>query len=115
MSRYISNDESDFDNQSLRRGKVPISVNEKIMSLMINIAFFFEPLAPTAISYYLGRKLDEWKKEGSISEYKTHTRRIGKFHYNIEVDLDLNSGQAMHVLDNILPEQMNDLRRWFNV
>jgi hypothetical protein len=90
-------------------------VNEKIMGVMVRAAFFFEPLAPTAISYYLGRKLSQWKKEGLVSDYKTHTQRLGKFHYNIQLDLDLNSRQAVHVLENLLPEQTNNLRRWFNV
>ena len=82
---------------------------------MVRAAFFFEPLAPSAISYYLRRRLNEWKQEGLISEYKTRTRRLGKFHYKIEVDLDLNSRQAVHVLNDLFPDQMKSLRRWFDV
>ena len=81
----------------------------------MRVAFFFEPLAPSVISYYLRRRLNEWKREGLISEYKTRTRRLGKFHYKIEVDLDLNSRQAIHVLNDLLPNQMKGLRRWFDV
>jgi hypothetical protein len=92
-----------------------VAVNEKLMGLMVKAAFFFEPLAPTAISYYLGRKLGQWKNEGLISDYKTHTQRLGKFHYNVQLDLDLNSKQAKHVLENFLPEQTRNLRRWANV
>ena len=81
----------------------------------MRVAFFFEPLAPSAISYYLGRRLNDWKQKGLISEYKTRTRRLGKFHYKIEVDLDVNSRQAIHVLDDLLPNQLKGLRRWFDV
>ncbi len=90
-------------------------VNEKIMALMIRVAFFIEPLAPTAISYYLGRKLNEWNNEGLVSDYKTHTQRVGKFHYTIQLDMDLSSRQAGYVLENVLPEQTRNLRRWLSV
>jgi hypothetical protein len=73
---------------------MPVIVNEKMMGFMVRAAFFFEPLAPTAISYYLGRKLSQWKKEGLISDYKTDTQRLGKFRYNIQLDLDLTPRQA---------------------
>ncbi|MCW4046811.1 MAG: hypothetical protein NWE99_04515 [Candidatus Bathyarchaeota archaeon] len=78
-------------------------------------AFLFEPLAPTAISYYLGRRLNELKQQGLISDYKTRTRRLGKFHYRIDVDLGVNSKQALYMLNDLLPNQLNGVRRWFNV
>ena len=90
-------------------------IAERFTGVLLRVAFFFEPLAPSAISYYLRRRLNEWKREGLISEYKTRTRRLGKFHYKIEVDLDLNSRQAIHVLNDLLPNQMKGLRRWFDV
>ncbi len=85
------------------------------MAIMVRAAFFFEPLAPTAISYYVGRKLNQWKNEGLISDYKTHTQRIGKFHYTVKLDMDLTSGQAGYVLEKVLPEQTRNLRRWLSV
>jgi hypothetical protein len=81
----------------------------------VRVAFFFEPLAPTAVSFYLGRRLNEWKEAGLISDYKTRTHRLGKFHYRIEVDLDVNSKQALYILNALLPNQLNGVRRWFNV
>jgi hypothetical protein len=82
---------------------------------MVKAAFIFEPLAPRAISYYLTRTLKEWKKQGLISEYKAKTRRLGKFHYKIEINFDLTSNQALHILDDLLPNQLKSERRWVNV
>jgi hypothetical protein len=91
------------------------SVREKFTGLFVRAAFFFEPLAPTAISFYLGRRLNELKEEGLISDYKSRTQRLGKFHYRIEVDLDVNEQQTQYVLDDLLPNQLKDVRRWVNV
>jgi hypothetical protein len=82
---------------------------------MVKLAFVFEPLAPRAISYYFTRTLKEWKKQGLISEYKAKTRRLGKFHYKIEINFDLTSNQALHVLDDLLLNQLESERRWVNV
>ncbi|MBT0160025.1 hypothetical protein G4O51_08575 [Candidatus Bathyarchaeota archaeon A05DMB-2] len=90
-------------------------VREKLTGLLVRAAFLFEPLAPTAISYYLGRKLNELKQKGLISDYKTRTCRLGKFHYRIDVDLDVNSKQAIYMFNDLLPNQLNGVRRWFNV
>jgi hypothetical protein len=91
------------------------SVREKLTGLLLRAAFVFEPLAPTAISFYLGRRLNELKEEGVISDYKSRTQRLGKFHYRIEVDLNLNSRQALYILNDLFPNQLNGVRRWFNV
>jgi len=38
--------------------------------------------------------------------FETRTRRLGKFHYKIEINLDLTSKQALHVLGDLLPNQL---------
>jgi hypothetical protein len=91
------------------------SVREKLTGLLVRVAFAFEPLAPTAISFYLGRRLNELKEEGVISDYKSRTQRLGKFHYRIEIELDVNSRQALYTLNDLFPNQLNGVRRWFNV
>jgi hypothetical protein len=91
------------------------SVREKFTGLLVRLAFAFEPLAPTAISFYLGRRLNELKEEGLISDYKSRTHRLGKFHYRIEIDLDVTSSQAQHILNDLLPNQLKGVRRWVNV
>ena len=91
------------------------SVREKLTGLLLRVAFAFEPLAPTAISFYLERRLNELKDEGLISGYKSRTRRLGKFHYRIEIDLDVTSRQALHLLNDLLPNQLKGVGRWVNV
>lgn len=81
--------------------------------VLMRIAFRFEPLAPTAITLYLNQQLSRHREEGAICDYKTHTRRLGKYHYRIEVDLDLNGGQAKYLMQNVFPKQIDGLRRWF--
>jgi hypothetical protein len=71
---------------------------------MVKVVFIFEPLAPRLISYYLGQRLKEWREQGQVSEFETRTKRLGKFHYKIEVDLDVTSEQAHRVLDDLLPD-----------
>ena len=41
-------------------------ISQRFFSLMLRIAFVFEPLAPRAISYFLTRKLKELKEQGLI-------------------------------------------------
>jgi hypothetical protein len=82
---------------------------------MIRLAFVFEPLAPRAISYFLKRRLKELKKQGLISDFEAKIRRLGKFHYKIEVDFDLTEKQAHYVLGDLLSNQLKSVRRWVNV
>jgi hypothetical protein len=98
-----------------RKNGTSSSVREKLTGLLLRVAFAFEPLAPTAISFFLGRMLNEWKEQGLISDYKNRTQRLGKFHYRIEIDLDVTSSQAQHILNDLMPNQLNSVRRWVNV
>jgi hypothetical protein len=90
-------------------------VREKLTGLLVRVAFAFEPLAPTAISFFLGRRLNELKEEGLISDYKSRTQRLGKFHYRIDIDLDVTSNQTQHILDSLMPNTLNSVRRWVDV
>ncbi len=55
-----------------------------------------------AISYYLSRTLRDWEKLGLISDFVAHTKRLGKFHYKVEIDVDVNSKQAHYILNSII-------------
>ncbi len=94
------------------------SVSESLLSsaarVLLRIAFRFEPLAPTAITVYLNQQLHRYKEGGIISNYKTHTKRLGRYHYRIEVDMDLTGRQATHLLANIFPKQFSRYGRWFH-
>jgi len=89
-------------------------VSERFMRVMLRIAFAFEPLAPQAISYFLRRALRDWKRQGLISGYGTHTKRLGKFHYRIEADLEVNEKQVHYIFGHLLVRRSKTLRRWFN-
>ena len=87
------------------------SASERVFRQLINFILFFEPMAPLAISYYMKRRLSEWKRQGLISGYEARTHRLGKFHYKIEVDLDLTSKQTLHVLRDLCPNKPKRVRR----
>jgi hypothetical protein len=93
---------------------IAIVVSPRMMRFLFNIGFMFEPLAPTAISYFTGRTLHGWQQQGLIDGYKTRTKRLGKFHYKVIVDLDVNEAQAHHFFAHVLPKQSKTLGRWLN-
>jgi hypothetical protein len=90
------------------------SLMESAVRVLLRIAFRFEPLAPTAISLLLHEELHRYRDGGVISNYKTHTKRLGKYHYRIEIDLDLTGNQAVHLFANLFPKQFSRYGRWFH-
>ena len=94
------------------------SVSDSLVGIavrvLLRVVFVFEPLAPTAITVLMNRQLHRFKESGAIGDYKTRTKRLGKFHYRIELNLDLTGMQAVHLLGNLFPRQFNRFRRWFH-
>jgi len=90
------------------------SLVEATVRVLMRVAFVFEPLAPTAITALMNQQLHRFKESGAICEYKAHTKRLGKYHYRIEIDLDLTGMQAVHLLGNLFPTQLSRFRRWFH-
>ena len=94
------------------------SVSESVIGsairVLLRVVFVFEPLAPTAITVLMNQQLHRVKEAGAIGDYKTKAKRLGKFHYRIEVDLDLTGMQAVHLLANLFPKQSSRFRRWFH-
>jgi hypothetical protein len=90
------------------------SIIDSAVRVLLRVAFTFEPLAPTAITVLMNQQLHKYKNTGAIGDYKTKTKRLGKFHYRIEVDLDVTGMQALHILANLFPNQINRFRRWFH-
>jgi hypothetical protein len=94
------------------------SVSESLISsairVLMKVAFIFEPLATTAITVLMNQQLRRFKKADKIDEYKTHTKRLGKYHYRIEMDLDLTGKQAKYLLVDLFPKQLSRFRRWFH-
>ncbi len=90
------------------------SLTESAVRVLLRVAFAFEPLAPTAISVLMHQQLHRYRDGGIIGDYKTHTKRLGKYHYRIEIDLDLTDMQAYHLLGNLFPKQLSRFGRWFH-
>jgi hypothetical protein len=90
------------------------SIVDSAVRVLLRVAFTFEPLAPTAITVLMNQQLHKYKNTGAIGDYKTKTKRLGKFHYRIEVDLDVTGMQALHILANLFPNQISRFRRWFH-
>ena len=83
-------------------------MSSRFYSLLVRFAFVLEPISPRFVSFLLGKKLKEWKNKQLISGYKTKTKRIGKFHYKIDMDLDLTSEQARSILQRLIVENNQD-------
>jgi len=90
------------------------SLMDSIVRVLLRVAFTFEPLAPTAITVLMNQQLHRFKEAGTIGDYKTHTKRLGKFHYRIEINLGLTGMQTVHLLGNLFPKQLSRFRRWFH-
>ena len=90
------------------------SLIDSAIRVLLRVAFAFEPLAPTAITVLMNQQLHRFKEGGIIGDYTTHTKRLGKFHYRMEIDLDLTGMQAVHLLANLFPKQLSSFRRWFH-
>jgi hypothetical protein len=90
------------------------SLTGSVVRVLLRVAFAFEPLAPTAITVLINRQLHRYKEEDIVSDYKTHTKRLGKYHYRIEICLDLTDMQAAHLAANLFPQQLSSFRRWFH-
>jgi len=71
---------------------------ERFVPLLIRLSFVFEPLTPRFVSFFLKRRLREWKDKGLINDYETMSERIGKFHYKIDVNFVLTREQARNIL-----------------
>ena len=87
---------------------------ESVVRVLLRVVFVFEPLAPTAITVLMNQQLHKYKEAGAIGNYKTKTKRLGKFHYRIEINLDVTGMQAIHLLANLFPNQLSQFRRWFH-
>lgn len=99
---------------SLLNALIIIGTRRPVLNFMFRAALAFEPLAPTAISLFLSRELGRWKDEKLITDYKIHAKRIHRFHYRINLDLDLTAIEVHYILNHWLPQQLEVIRRWFN-
>ena len=67
-----------------------MEIRELIISGLIKVSFRFERFFPQFIKLFLNRKLEEYREKGVLTDYKVKTKRRGKYHYSLEVDLYVN-------------------------
>ena len=77
-------------------------MSESLMDFFMRALFVFEPLAPPFISLYLRRRMKRWRKEGLFEDYEVKTKRMKKFHYKVDIDLDLTQEQFGNVFSKTL-------------
>jgi hypothetical protein len=77
-------------------------LSSSLLRLFVNVAWFFEPVSPRFVSFWVRRRLRDWKNRGLIDRYSVKTKRAGKFHYKVSVDLDLTPEQVDWVLRDAL-------------
>jgi hypothetical protein len=88
------------------------SLIESAVRVLLRVVFVFEPLAPSAITTLMNLELHRFKDAGAIGDYKTKFKRLGKFHYRTEINLELTGMQAVHLGANLFPKQLRRFRRW---
>jgi len=98
----------------MQKVSVSGSLIESATRVLLRIALAFEPLAPAAITVLLNQQLHRYKEGGIVGAYITHTKLLGRYHYRIEIDLDLTGMQAYHLLGNVFPKQLGRFGRWFH-
>jgi hypothetical protein len=87
---------------------------ERFVPFLSRLLPFFEPLAPGFASFFLKRKLKEWRSKGLIDAYKTRIKRLGKYHYKTYVDLDLTSEQTRNILNDLLDMTFEKIKEGFH-
>jgi hypothetical protein len=89
------------------------SIFEKFFQqLFTRLSFISEPLFPFFLSHFLNKQLSQWKDAGLIGDFKAEAKRIQKFHYKIEVNLDLTPDQAKNIINKSMDRVPKRVRRW---
>ena len=67
-----------------------IEVSFRVLRLLGKFLFFLDRLAPSLLSFFLKRILYKLVNNRTIARYRLNVDRIKRFHYrvNLEVDLD---------------------------
>lgn len=78
---------------------------------LVKAAFVFEPIASPFISLFLKRTLGAWKKQGKLDQYRVGTTRLAKYHYYIDVDVELTPKQTRTATQSVLYRLVTVMRR----
>ena len=63
---------------------------DTVMAVFSRFAFRFEFFFPQLIGFYIKRKLNEYKENELIADYKLKSWRLAKHHYLFDLDLFLD-------------------------
>ncbi len=88
-----------------------VSLREMFFRIGLKYSNFFEPFAKYGISYYLKGELKKYAEEGAISNYTLKTKRLGKWHYKVDVDLDLTPRQLAFLVQRLTKQLRNYVGR----
>jgi hypothetical protein len=78
-----------------------VTFRDRFMNFALKHSKFFEPFAPFGISYYLKGQLKQYRQHGKIDAYHTKVKRLGKWHYKIEITADITVHQLAEVLTDL--------------
>lgn len=84
-----------------RRTANMAQIMERFIPLFAKAFPLLEPLLPRYITRNVKRRLKNLKERGVILDYKAKTRRLGKLHYKIAVDVDLTQEQAAAIMKEL--------------
>jgi hypothetical protein len=76
-------------------------IMERFVPLFAKAFPLLEPLLPRYITRNVRRRLKNLKERDMILDYKAKTRRLGKLHYKIAVDVDLRQEQAAAIIKEL--------------
>jgi DNA-binding Lrp family transcriptional regulator len=79
-------------------------IMERFVPLFAKAFPLLEPFMPRYITRNVKRRLKNLKERGVILDYKAKTRRLGKLHYKIAVDVDLTQQQAAVIMKELSDE-----------
>jgi hypothetical protein len=77
-------------------------VAQRLAQLLAQFFPLLEPLTPRYISFLIKRRLRRLKNNGLLLGYRTRTKRIGRLHYRLDVELDLTVEQASRLLRQMI-------------
>jgi len=82
----------------------------RLLTIFIRSFPIFERFVTVFVSYLLERVFRAWKTEGWISDYRTRTVRISKFHYRIDIRVVLTEEQAKIILNDLVAKILELLK-----
>jgi hypothetical protein len=78
------------------------SFNASLVRVFWKMVFVLEPLIPFLATYLLNRKLKSWKRRNFIKSHRFRITRIGRFHYQIDLQLLIGTQQLEKIMNELV-------------